>query len=298
MKIENPKFEMEIRKRLSIFDRGITIEDTLHLEELDCSEMLLDMEDCKTISLFKNLKSLSIKLTSGDLSFLQTLEELEELFIEFCGDAFDLSYLMSLKELEWLEITGDNNAKFVFQNTESLANLHKLKRICLHEFGKIDLAVLKYMPQLNDLYCACADQIDNMEAISNLTNLRSLVLADIAVDNLDFLKNMKRDIHLDLCRIEIYKDIDLEFLKQFEDCEVEDLIVDGKLVKMLSNETIKRIVIAMENLGYKRSAILTMVQYLRSEGQAQAMLYALEELKINDKNRLFEELFLMLYRSI
>ena len=226
----NKRFEEAVRKALQIFDRPITEEDALNVKSLSCWEFTFNVEDCDTFSAFKNLTYLEINVGFEDLSFLDNLQNLADLSIEFYRDNFDCAYLLPLKKLENVFISGGDISDFKFHNFEALTKLPNLKDIGLHEFGTVDLSPLKDMPHLKEFFCGWADKVYNIEAISNLVNLELLRLIDVTIPNLDFMRSLPDEMSLELCGINILADVDLEELRRFKECDLDEIEINGKRV--------------------------------------------------------------------
>ena len=226
----NKRFEKAVRNELQIFDRPITEEDALKAEKLSCWEFTFDIEDCDTLSAFKNLTYLEINVGFEDLSFLDNLQNLADLSIDFYRDNFDFAYLLPLKKLEIVFISGGDMSGFKFHNFEALTKLPNLKDIGLHEFGTVDLSALKDMPHLKAFFCGWADKVYNIEAISNLVNLELLRLIDVTIPNLDFMRSLPNEMALELCGVNILADVDLEELQRFKECDLDEIETNGKRI--------------------------------------------------------------------
>ncbi len=228
LKFYNPIFENVVRNELLIFDRPITDEDALLVYDLDCSEFTFDIEDCETLCSFKNLIWLSINVRFENLSFLKALPNLEELIMDFYQSFFDCSYLSSLQCLRSLVISGGDLSGFEFLNFNALSQLSALEDLSLHEFGSVDLSALKDMTQLTGFFCGYANKVENIEAISHLIKLEGLTLIDIVVDNLGFLDTLSDDLILGLCGVEVIEKVDVNKLKRFKECSLDESVINGK----------------------------------------------------------------------
>lgn len=223
----NKTFEKVVRNELQIHNRPITDEDVLLISKLDC-DFIFAIEDCETLCAFKNLDWLDITISFEDMSFLGKLENLVELTIEFYKDDFDFVYLSNLKKIKSLMVTGGAWSNFNFHNLNAISQLPLLRDLTLHEFGSVDLSALKEMQQLKGFYCGYAGQVKNVNAISYLINLESLILIDFVVDNLNFLDTLSDDLILELCAIEVLECVNIEKLKRFKEYELDEIIVNGK----------------------------------------------------------------------
>lgn len=223
-------FEDEVRRSLQVYDRPLTEKDALFLYGLDCSNFTFNFEDCDTLCMFKNLDRLDINIGFEDLSFLTKLQNLEVLGIEFYRDNFDCAYLLPLKKLEIVFISGGDISGFKFHNFEALTKLPNLKDIGLHEFGAVDLSALKDMLHLKAFFCGWADKVNNIEAISNLVHLEHLRLIDVTIPNLDFMRSLPNEMALELCGVNILDSVDLEELKRFKECDLDEIEINGERV--------------------------------------------------------------------
>lgn len=226
----NKEFENAIRHELLIYDRPITDEDALLANDLDCSEFTFDIEDCDTLCAFKNLDWLHITIGFENLTFLQELTNLEELYIEFYRDRFDCSYLTPLKNLRSLLVSGGDWSEFEFHNFEALAQLPYLEDLTLHEFGSVDLAALQQMSYLKGFFCGYADKVYNIEAISYLVNLVSLDLIDVTIPNLDFMRTLPDKMLLALNGVNILENVDFTELHRFREYDLSDIEINGERV--------------------------------------------------------------------
>ena len=224
----NKEFERVVRNELQIFDRPITEEDALKAEKLNCGEFTFHMEDSDTLSAFKNLTYLEINVGFEDLSFLKKLLNLTHLELGFYRSNFDTNYLLPLKKLEILFVSGGDTSDFAFHNFESIAKLPLLNDLGLHEFGTVDLAVLKEMPYIKSFFCGWADKVCNIDAISYLVNLEHLCLIDVTLPNLEFTKTLPDEMSLELCGINILSDVDLSELRRFKECALDEIEIRGE----------------------------------------------------------------------
>ena len=226
----NKKFEDVVRHELLIYDRPLTEEDALVAYDLDCSEFTFDIEDCDTLCALKNLDWLSINVGFEDLSFLKELPKLEELSMEFYRHNFNFSYLTPLKNLRTLFVSGGDISDFEFHNFEELTKLPHLEDLSLHEFGTVNLTALRQMPYLKGFFCGYANKVYNTEAISYLVNLEGLTLIDVTLPNIDFLRTLPSTMVLDLCGVNILENVDFKELERFEECALDDIMINGERV--------------------------------------------------------------------
>lgn len=227
------EFEAEVRSELRIYDRPITDEDALLVNELDCSGFTFNSEDRETLCAFKNLELLNINIGLTDFSFLQNFEFLEELSLEFYQGTFDVDLLPLLHNLRSLLISGGSVSSFDFVNTDAFAKLAHLEDLTLHEFGSADLSFLRNMPCLKYFYCGYACRVDHVEAISALENLASLTLIDIKIDDLQFLDALSSEMILDVIGVNVSNDYNIEKFKRFKEVEVSETLINGITVDLI-----------------------------------------------------------------
>ena len=117
----------------------------------------------------KNLKTLKVSMNSiNDLTPIKDLTNLEFLEV-FRNEISDLTPLRNLKNLEHLDIY--NNTGIV--DVEPISKLEKIKFIDMH-------------------YCNRRTAKVNYEYLGNLTNLEYLSIDDDFVDDVSFVKNLKK----------------------------------------------------------------------------------------------------------
>lgn len=228
LKFYNKEFEMVVRHELLLYDREITEDDVLKVLDLDCSEFTFNMDDCETISFFKNLDWLSINVNFEDLSFLRNFKYLEELSIEFYRDTFDATHLLPLSNLRTLFVSGGVISNFKFKNTYAFTKLPNLISLSLHEFGEIDLLFLKDMPCLESFACLYANKANNVETVSLVSTLKYLDLCDIKLECLSFLDGLKDELKLYLTAVVVEKEYDVEKLKRFRAVDLIESTINEK----------------------------------------------------------------------
>jgi Leucine-rich repeat (LRR) protein len=221
----NPRFEEVVREGLQVFGRPITEEDALALEELDLSDVDFDEADYATLSAFKNLKDLGVSSHAGILSAIASLPKLESLLVECwtLEKGVDLSALSPLHNLRYLFITGGDVSNMDILHTEVLTEMKQLEEVSFHEFGSVDLQFLRDMPQIKTFFCGWANRIEHIDAIGFLTNLKSLTMIYVDMDNLDFLDTLPEDIEIELCALKVKEGIQMEKLVRFPNHNYDDL---------------------------------------------------------------------------
>ena len=128
----------------------------------------------------------------------------------------DFNHFSHHKSITSLVVVGDEMSDIDFKNLEGLASLKNLKHLTLYDFGTVDLHPLRKVPWLKGLFCAYANTVYDVEAISTLTNLKALDLTSSTVDNLDFLDGFPDSLLLELSGIKVRDGINHDKLKRFE----------------------------------------------------------------------------------
>lgn len=224
-------FEYEVRNELNIFDRPVIDTDLKNITELDLTNF--DFCDCDNyiLSLCENLESLAIDTCDENLDFLRPLTRLEKFdIVSFPhSNFFDFSHLEHLKKLNMLRVSGGDVSDIDFFNVDALTSLPNLKELHFHEFGGVDLSPLRQMKQLEFFFCGFADEVRNIDALKDLTNLSHLELIDIEVDNLDFLDNFPDDIEIELC-LNVCGNADFTKLKRFTNSDIYEMRLNGRYI--------------------------------------------------------------------
>ena len=221
----NSDFEWAARKALEIYDRPLTSEDALRVEELDLTfGKIFCTEDIGTLCEFRNLKSLYIEAVCSPSEYLSRLPKLEILLINYLGiPDFDFEWLTCLENLCELSVIGSICSDQKVKNTESLAKLPRLDHLGLKDLGELDLSFLRLLPNLNSFFCGWIYRVSGVEAIGTLTGLSSLELDAITIPNLDFLESLSPDTYVELCGIRLTESGDLSVLERFRDRDVEEI---------------------------------------------------------------------------
>ena len=196
-------FQQVVREQCNVFDRALTQEDALSVRELYLCDFDFRREDIETLCLFSNLTSLCIDIIEPDASFWNHFPKLRELYWCTGGDKVDFSVFSQMHDLARLSVSGGDLSSMELVGLESLGQLRHLERLTLHEFGSVDLAPLGNMLQLKRLSVSYADSVKNIEAIGKLQQLEYLHLADLCVDNLDFLDLLPERMQLEMSEIRL-----------------------------------------------------------------------------------------------
>ncbi len=201
----------------------ISLSDILEVTELDLSIYALHDKDMEILKEFKNIKYLGIESREPDLSYLKFFPLLESLQIEYPYAPFNIESVCHLTELSDLWISGGLISNMDIINTEALARLTKLEYLGFHEFGTVDLSFLKKLPGLRSFFCGYANKVYNIESIKHLTALEELNLADIDINNLDFLGYIPEKAFVELCGIRLWENPSLEILKRFSKTDISEI---------------------------------------------------------------------------
>ena len=223
----NSKFEQKVREQLNIFARSITDIDALLVTELDLVDCYLADEDIGMLLNFCNLKTLTLEMKYMGSSFWAHFPKLEDLHWIVWSESVDFSVFSNMKNLTGLTVSGGDYSSIVFNNLEALIPLEKLAHLQLYEFGSVDLAPLEKMKQLKTLLVCYSYDVKNIDVIGTMTQLESLVLAGLLVDNLNFLDTLSDDLDIEMCGIQIPRAnaVDVSKWKRFKKrniCEIEE----------------------------------------------------------------------------
>ncbi|MBE6592326.1 MAG: hypothetical protein E7646_09845 [Ruminococcaceae bacterium] len=223
----HPEFEQEVRERLNIFDRELTVADAMLVKELDFTNFDFKDEDIETLFLFSNLTSLAINIRQQNAFFWNHFPKLQDLYWCCWGNEIDFSVFSNMADLTSLMVSGGDYSDIKFNGLEALIQLSHLEELTLHEFGPVDLAPLEKMKQLKHFSLLYTDSAQNIETIGKLNWLESLSLCGIYTDNLDFLDFLPDHIELELCGIEIYgrKEVDVQKRKRFTKRDICEIMV-------------------------------------------------------------------------
>ena len=224
-------FERAVRRTLNKWEGPITEIDLFHIKELDCGDFDVEPEDFHLISAFRNLESLDININSEYLDVVRPLKKLADLYVETWPGPVDLGIFAALEQLECLGISGGLISSMDLCNASQLKRLKKLTALTFHEFGSVDLAFLRDMPELRDFSCGWANEIYNASAIGSLKNLESLSLCGEPIENLDFLDELPDSVYLDICGLDILDpDYDVNKLFRFKKHDICEVTIADETV--------------------------------------------------------------------
>lgn len=221
------EFEQEVRERLNVFDRELTVDDAVLVRELDLTNFDFKDEDVETLFQFSNLISLSINIGQQDSFFWNHFPKLQNLY--WCCWGFEINFAVfsNMRELTYLMVSGGDYSSIKFNGLDALIQLSHLEELILHEFGPVDLAPLERMTQLKHFSLLYTDSAKNIETIGKLHWLESLDLRGLHVENLDFLDSLPDSIELNMGGIEIYgkREVDVRKWKQFKKRDIYEMQV-------------------------------------------------------------------------
>lgn len=223
LQFSHPEFKKEVRTQLGIFDRPLTEEDALTVEQLDLSNFDFQSTDRDTLALCKNLKSLAIEIGAAPPSFWHNFTELEDLLVICWGDRFDFKSFERMKNLRCLTVSGGDYSDIDYVNLDALIPLEKLSYLELHEFGSVDLLALASMPQLKEFSLRYANEVEHLNVIGTLPQLTALTLHGLHVTDLAFLDSLPSHLQLEMCGIHVYGTVAPEKWKRFakrDICEI------------------------------------------------------------------------------
>lgn len=177
---------------LSIYNREIdasALEDINQLTSLIIYDAWTDLSFIKKLS---NLREVFIQKSDvEDLSIFADLTKLRKLYIEYVDDT-DLTYLENLTALEEIHLCGGH-----IRNMEYIKNLRNLKELYLYESTDIydeqpeaETVFLSGLDKLETLTIVHMD-IDDLEAISEITSLRWMALGCTGITDIMPLKKLK-----------------------------------------------------------------------------------------------------------
>lgn len=203
IKFISSEFERDVRKILNIYDRPITEQDVLTIDELDLTNFYFNPDDLEALACFKNLKYLDIEMINTNFDFWNHFPQLVQLYWVCWGNDVDFGMFSNMHELYELIVSGGDYSNIRLYNLEALIPLKKLEWLTLHEFGEVDLTPLGNMPQVKNLGVLYSHQVKNIDTIGKMSQLESLSLRGLLVNNLNFLDTVPSDIELELGGIEV-----------------------------------------------------------------------------------------------
>lgn len=221
----HPEFECEVREQLGIFDRPLTDADARNVRSLDLTNFSFSLEDLDTLSRFTELTDLGIEMHIVSSSFWRSFSKMQDLYLCCWGGPVDFDSFRKMEDLKSLWVSGGDLSDIDFLNLNALTNLKKLRILGLHEFGTVDLAPLREMPQLRIFYLGWAKKVIDIETIGTMTQLNELKLNGLYVDDLDFLYMLPDTLQLEMCGNHVYGGVDPAKWNRFSKHNISEISV-------------------------------------------------------------------------
>lgn len=201
----------------------------------NCWSLTLEEESCgidslEALSLFPNLRQLTIRIGEGDDSDITDftpiaqLSRLEYLWISYEKDGeIDLSFLDQMPAITELFLTHCKITDLSF-----LKQMPQLQCLSLYQTPVEDLAVLENLSNLVELALFGNENAKNMETVGKLTKLQDLGMQNCGIEDIGFLSGLTelRGVNLNGNRItDITPLAQLSRLNQvgISDNQIEDL---------------------------------------------------------------------------
>ena len=118
----HPEFEQEVRERLNIFDRELTVADAMLVKELDFTNFDFKDEDIETLFLFPNLTTLAINIGQQNAFFWNHFPKLQDLYWCCWGFEIDFSVFSNMACLTSLMVV---NATLIVDQSDTEKVYHK-----------------------------------------------------------------------------------------------------------------------------------------------------------------------------
>ena len=183
LNFQNSRFEKEVRDRLGIYNRAITVEDARKVQKLDLSDIYLSEGDVETLFFFENLRMLEIDyIKVENAAFWNHFPMIEELFWEFPGgeEQIDFEIFSSMSHLQYLYLSGGGCSNTRLVNLEALIPLKALESLHFCEFGTVDIAPLEKMMQLKYFGMEYPDDVENLDVLTRMDWLEEILLYAIS----------------------------------------------------------------------------------------------------------------------
>ena len=201
----------------------------------NCWSLTLEEESCgidslETLSLFPNLRQLTIRINERDDSVItdftpiSSLSRLEYLWISYEKDGeIDLSFLDQMPAITELFLT---HCKI--EDVSFLKQMPQLQCLSLYQTPVEDLAVLENLSNLVELALFGNENAKNMETVGKLTKMQDLGMQNCGIEDIGFLSGLTelRGVNLNGNRItDITPLAQLSRLNQvgISDNQIEDL---------------------------------------------------------------------------
>ena len=177
------------------YDEDITQYDVVqigqlqNLKQLDIHISGEEVIDLSPLNNLTELETLNIFIGgTADLSFLENMSQLTELYITVSDESLDLSPLGSLVHLKQLTLEAILAGS---QDVSFLENLNQLRNICIWKWCDLkDLSVFQNMPFLQELIVSYVEDVD-LNYLSECKNLKSLEIIGENIRNAKGLTDLE-----------------------------------------------------------------------------------------------------------
>ena len=205
------------RLEISIWDDELDLSPLSNLTELRAIDLSARSENGIDVSFLADLTELRelsfFDVNLKDYSFLYSLHQLQDIYIEANNDIKDLSFFSDMPYLESLDISNVQDVGlsclenleriekidiegYHIRNAESLANLSHIKQLGLFEYDEdedkrltFDMHILDGMTELEGLSLYFID-IEDVSPLANKRFLESITLVDTGIGDIEPLKNL------------------------------------------------------------------------------------------------------------
>ncbi len=205
------------RLEISIWDDELDLSPLSNLTELRAIDLSARSENGIDVSFLADLTELRelsfFDVNLKDYSFLYSLHQLQDIYIEANNDIKDLSFFSDMPYLESLDISNVQDADlsclenferiekidiegYHIRNAESLANLSHIKRLSLFEYDEdkdkrltFDMHILDGMTELEGLSLYFID-VEDVSPLADKRFLEHITLVDTGIGDIEPLKNL------------------------------------------------------------------------------------------------------------
>ncbi|MBR3249545.1 MAG: hypothetical protein IKF83_02470 [Clostridia bacterium] len=201
------------------------------LKKLNKLEWLsvFNLKDVTSLSVLTNIKKLSIETTSENfeekLKIISRLSNLEYLYIYDINTDVDIDELTSLNNLKQLSLdSSGSNIKINLDNIEKLNNLTELS---LRNFNYENFNSIEKLSKLKSLTLSTRfDEKLDIDTISKLNNLEQLSIEEF-VDDVNWLSDLTNLKSLTLYIKNNQKGLDEKFFNVIDSLNLENLNIQG-----------------------------------------------------------------------
>ena len=205
------------RLEISIWDDELDLSPLSNLTELRSIDLSARSENGIDVSFLADLTELRelsfFDVNLKDYSFLYSLPQLQDIYIEANNDIKDLSFFSDMTYLKSLDISNVQDVDlsclenferiekidiegYHIRNAESLANLSRIKQLRLFEYDEdgdkrltFDMHILDSMTELEGLSLYFID-VEDISPLANKRFLESITLVDTGIGDIEPLKNL------------------------------------------------------------------------------------------------------------